>query len=153
MFRVIAEACEGLDSQVVISTGHGYHRKCSATFLAVRSSFFLCPAVRGAPSVDSCDNPCRPQHCARRNGDRNSSSGCSHHERTARDRCPYSLDRSGEVIANPQVTPQALRAAVVRVRSNQSYRTAAERVRDAIEVAGGAPCAAELIEQRLALKT
>jgi hypothetical protein len=46
---------------------------------------------------------------------------------------------AGEVIANRQVTPQVLRAA-------------AERGRDAIQVAGGALHAAELIEQRLALR-
>lgn len=58
---------------------------------------------------------------------------------------------AGEAIPIKDVAFQALRAAVVRVRSDPSYRAAAERVRDAIQTGGGAPRAAELIEQRLSL--
>ncbi|MFZ3015175.1 MAG: nucleotide disphospho-sugar-binding domain-containing protein, partial [Nitrospira sp.] len=60
---------------------------------------------------------------------------------------------AGEAIPNKNVTLQTLRAAVVRVRSNPSYRAAAEQVRDAIKTGGGAPRAAELIEHALGLRT
>lgn len=153
MFRVIAEACEGLDSQVVISTGHGVSpemlgnlpsrpivvsyapqlevlRRSTLAITHAGLNTVLDAMATGTPLVAVPITNEQPGIAAR-----------------------IAWIGAGEVIANPQVTPQALRAAVVRVRSNQSYRTAAERVRDAIEVAGGAPCAAELIEQRLALKT
>ena len=58
---------------------------------------------------------------------------------------------AGKAIPPKQVTPQTLRAAVVRVRSDPSYRAAAERVRDTIHASGGASRAAELIELSLAL--
>ncbi len=58
---------------------------------------------------------------------------------------------AGEAITPKRVTPQTLRAAVIRVRSDPFYRAAAERVRDAIHSGGGASRAAELIEQSLAL--
>jgi UDP:flavonoid glycosyltransferase YjiC (YdhE family) len=58
---------------------------------------------------------------------------------------------AGEAISPKQVTSQTLRAAVLRVRSDPSYRAAAERVRDGIRASGGASRAAELIEQSLAL--
>jgi UDP:flavonoid glycosyltransferase YjiC (YdhE family) len=54
---------------------------------------------------------------------------------------------AGEAIPSKDVTLQALRAAVVRVLSAPTYRAAAERVRDSIQAGGGAPRAAELIEQ------
>jgi UDP:flavonoid glycosyltransferase YjiC (YdhE family) len=60
---------------------------------------------------------------------------------------------AGEAIPPKQVTPQMLRAAVIRVRSDPSYRAAAERVRDAIHASGGASRAAELIEHSLASGT
>ena len=59
---------------------------------------------------------------------------------------------AGEAIAHKHVTSQGLRAAVVRVQSDPSYRAAAERVQNSIQVAGGAPRAAELIEQSLGLR-
>jgi zeaxanthin glucosyltransferase len=58
---------------------------------------------------------------------------------------------AGEAVAHKHLTPQALRAAVVRVRSDPSYRAAAELVRDSIRAGGGTPRAAELIEQSLGL--
>jgi zeaxanthin glucosyltransferase len=58
---------------------------------------------------------------------------------------------AGEAIAHKSVTPQALRSAVIRVRSNPSYRASAERVRDSIQAGGGAPRAAEMIEQSFGL--
>jgi UDP:flavonoid glycosyltransferase YjiC (YdhE family) len=58
---------------------------------------------------------------------------------------------AGEAFDYKHVPPQALRAAVLRVRSDPSYRAAAERVRDSIRAGGGAPRAAEMIEQSLGL--
>ena len=58
---------------------------------------------------------------------------------------------AGEAIAHKNVTSQTLRSAVVRVRSNPSYRAAAMRVRDSIQAGGGAPRAAEMIEQSFGL--
>jgi len=59
---------------------------------------------------------------------------------------------AGEAITHKNVTPQTLRSAVVRVRSNPSYRAAAERVRDSIQASGRAPRAAEMIEQSFKLR-
>ena len=61
------------------------------------------------------------------------------------------MTADSEAIAHTRLTPQALRAAVLRVRSNPSYRTAAEQVRDSIQAGGGASRAAEMIEQSLGL--
>ncbi|HMS85819.1 MAG TPA: glycosyltransferase [Nitrospira sp.] len=152
-FRVIAEACEGLDAQVVISTGHGVSPEMLGNLpgrpivvsyapqldLLRRSTLAVTHAglntvldamATGTPLVALPVTNEQPGIAAR-----------------------VAWIGAGEVVANQQVTPQALRAAVVRVRSTRSYRAAAERVRDAIQVAGGAPRAAELIEQRLALRT
>jgi UDP:flavonoid glycosyltransferase YjiC (YdhE family) len=59
---------------------------------------------------------------------------------------------AGEAISHKHLTSQALRSAVMHVRSNPSYRAAAERIQSSIHAGGGAPRAAELIEQSLALK-
>lgn len=152
-FRVIVEACDGLDAQLVLSTGRGVTpdklgnlpghpvvvdyapqlellRRSTLAVTHAGLNTVLDAMTTGTPLVAVPITNEQPGIAAR-----------------------VAWIGAGEVIANPQVTPQALRAVVARVRSNQSYRMAAERVRDAIEVAGGAPCAAELIEQRFALKT
>lgn len=151
-FRVIAEACDGLDAQLVISTGHGVTPQelgqlpgrpvvvsyapqldlLRRSVLAVTHAGLntvLDAMATGTPLVAVPVTNEQPGIAAR-----------------------VAWIGAGEVIANRQVTPQALRAAIIRVRSNPSYRTAAERVRDAIQAGGGAPRAAELIEQRLLLR-
>lgn len=153
LFRVIAEACDGLDAQLVISTGHGVTpeelgnlpgypivvayapqlellRRSTLAITHAGLNTVLDAMTTGTPLVAIPVTNEQPGIAAR-----------------------VAWIGAGEVIAHQQVTPQALRAVVVRVRSNQSYRTAAERVRDAIQAAGGAPRAAELIEQRLGLGT
>ncbi len=58
---------------------------------------------------------------------------------------------AGEAVTDKHLTAQTLRAAVIRVLSDPSYRAAAERIRDSIKAGGGAPHAAEMIEQSLKL--
>ncbi|MBS0167973.1 MAG: hypothetical protein JSR29_17940 [Nitrospira sp.] len=150
-FRVIAEACDGLDAQLVISTGHGVKPEALGALpgrpvvvsyapqldLLRRSALAVTHAglntvldamATGTPLVAVPVTNEQPGIAAR-----------------------VSWIGAGEAIPHTQVTPEALRAAVVRVRSEPSYRAAAERVRDAIQAGGGAPRAAELIEQRLGL--
>ena len=59
---------------------------------------------------------------------------------------------AGEAIALKHATPARLRRLVVQVLSNSSYRDAARRVQDVIRDCGGAALAAELIEQSLGLE-
>ncbi len=147
MFRVIAEACEGLDAQLVISTGHGVAPEALGELpgrpivvsyapqleLLRRSTMAVTHAglntvldalATGIPMVAVPVTNEQPGIAAR-----------------------VAWIGAGEAIAHKNVTPQALRSAVVRVRSNPSYRAAAERVRDSIQASGGAPRAAEMIEQ------
>lgn len=149
MFRVIAEACEGLDAQLVISTGKG-----------------MSPEVLGKLPGDPIVVSYAPQlELLRRSTLAVTHAGLN----TVLEALSIGLPMvaipvtneqpgiaarvawlgAGETITNKHVTPQALRAAVLRVWSNPVYRAAAERVRDAIQAGGGAPRAAELIEQSL----
>ncbi len=153
MFRVIAEACGGLDAQLVISTGNGVPpealgklpgnpvvvsyapqldllRRSTLTVTHAGLNTVLEALSTGLPMVAIPVTNDQPGIAAR-----------------------VAWIRAGEAIAYKHVTLQALRDAVVRVRSNPSYRAAAERVRDAIHASGGAPRAAELIEHSLALGT
>ncbi len=153
LFRVIAEACNGLDAQLVISTGHGVTpeelgnlpgcpivvayapqlellRRSSLAITHAGLNTVLDAMATGTPLVAIPVTNEQPGIAAR-----------------------VAWIGAGEVIAHQHVTSQALRTAIIRVRSNPSYRAAAERVRDAIQAAGGAPRAAELIEHRLGLGT
>ena len=56
---------------------------------------------------------------------------------------------AGEAVVDRHVTSQALRAAVVPVQSDPSYRAAAERVRKSIQAGSVGP---ELIEQSFGLR-
>lgn len=58
---------------------------------------------------------------------------------------------AGEAIPLRQATSQRLRPLMTRVLSHPPYRAAAERARDSIQAGGGAPRAAEIIEQNLSL--
>ena len=153
MFRVIAEACDGLDAQLVISTGNGMSpealgklpgdpivvlyapqlellRRATLAVTHAGPNTVLEALSVGLPMVAIPVTNDQPGTAAR-----------------------IAWIGVGEAIAYKHVTLPTLRAAVVRVRSDPSYRAAAERVRDAIEAGGGAPRAAELIEQRLGLGT
>ncbi|MBX3304343.1 MAG: hypothetical protein KF693_19190 [Nitrospira sp.] len=153
MFRVIAEACDGFDAQLVISTGNGVSpeglgklpgdpvvvsyapqmdllRRSTVAVTHAGLNTVLEALGTGLPMVAIPVTNDQPGIAAR-----------------------VAWIGAGEVITSKHVTPQTLRAAVVRVRSDPSYRAAAERVRDAIHVSGGASRAAELIEQSLLLGT
>ena len=151
MFRTIAEACEGLDAQLVISTGNGMSPEALGKLpgdpivvsyapqleLLRRSTLAVTHAGLntvlealsiGLPMVAIPVTNEQPGIAAR-----------------------VAWIGAGEAIADKQVTPRALREAVIRVQSDPVYRVAAERVREAIQASGGAPRAAELIEQSLGL--
>jgi MGT family glycosyltransferase len=151
-FRVIAEACEGLDAQLVISTGHGVSpeslgnlpgnpvvvpyapqleilRRSTIAVTHAGLNTVLDAMSTGVPMVAIPVTNEQPGIAAR-----------------------VAWIGAGEAIPHRHVTPQTLRAALIRVRSDQSHRASAERMRSAIEAGGGAQRAAELIEQSLALK-
>jgi MGT family glycosyltransferase len=153
MFRVIAEACDGLEAQLVISTGNGVSpealgnlpgdpivvsyapqmdllRRATLAVTHAGLNTVLEALSTGLPMVAIPVTNDQPGVAAR-----------------------LAWIGAGEAIPNTKVTLEGLRAAVVRVRSDPSYRAAAERVRDAIKAGGGAPRAAELIEQHLGLGT
>lgn len=153
VFRVIAEACDGLDAQLVISTGNGISpaalgklpghpvvvsyapqldllRRATLAVTHAGLNTVLEALSTGLPMVAIPVTNDQPGIAAR-----------------------IAWIGAGEAIAYKHLTLQALRAAVVRVRSDPSYRAAAERVRDAIQTGGGAPRAAELIEHTLGLRT
>ena len=151
MFRVIAEACDGLNSQLVITTGHGVApedlgqlpghpvivsyapqrellRRSVMAVTHAGLNTVLDALATGIPLVALPITNEQPGIAAR-----------------------VAWIGAGETIPNKQVPPRALRAAVIRVQTNPVYRAAAERVRDVIQASGGAPRAAELIEQSLGL--
>jgi len=150
-FRTIAEACDGLDAQLVISTGHGVAPEKLGELpgrpivvpyapqldLLNRSAVAVTHAglntvldalATGVPMVAIPITNEQPGIAAR-----------------------VAWVGAGETIAHKHVTSQALRTAVVRVLSDPSYRAAAERVRDSIKAGGGASRAAEMIEQSMGL--
>jgi MGT family glycosyltransferase len=150
-FRIIAEACNGLDAQLVISTGNGVSpealgnlpgdpivvsyapqldllRRATLAVTHAGLNTVLEALATGTPMVAVPVTNEQPGIAAR-----------------------VVWVGAGEAIAHKHLTPQALRSAVVRVLSDPSYRTAAERVRNSIQAGGGAPRAAELIEQSLGL--
>lgn len=153
MFRVIAEACDGLDAQLVISTGNGMSPEALGKLPGNPT------VVSYAPQVDLLRrSTLAVTHAGLNTVLEALSTGLPMVAIPVTNDQPGIAARvawigAGETIAYKHVTLQALRAAVVRVRSNPSYRSAAERVRDAIHASGGAPRAAELIEQSLALGT
>ena len=150
MFRVIAEACEGLGAQLVLSTGNGVLPEMLGKLPGDPV------AVSYAPQVELL----RRSTLAVTHAGLNSvlEALCAGIPMVA---IPVTNDQpgtaarvawigAGKAIPPKQVTPQTLRSAVIRVRSDPSYRVAAERVRDAIHASGGASRAAELIEHSLA---
>lgn len=150
-FRVIAEACDGLDAQLVISTGNGISPEALGEFPGEPI------VVSYAPQLDLLRQAALAvTHAGLNTVLEALSTGLPMVAIPVTNDQPGIAARvawvgAGEAIPHKDVTLQSLRAAVIRVRSNPSYRAAAERVRDAIQAAGGAPRAAELIEQRLGL--
>ena len=58
---------------------------------------------------------------------------------------------AGETLSPKRVTPERLRSLVIRVWKEPPYRAAAERICQSIRAGGGAPLAAEIIEESLTL--
>jgi len=151
-FRVIAEACDGLDAQLVISTGHGVTPEALGD-LPGRPI-----VVSYAPQLDLLRRSAVAVTHAGLNTVLDAlASGIPMVAVPVTNEQPGIAARvvwvgAGEAIAHTRLTPQALRAAVLRVRSNPSYRTAAEQVRDSIQAGGGASRAADMIEQGLGLE-
>jgi zeaxanthin glucosyltransferase len=150
-FRAIAEACDGLDAQLVLSTGRGMApealgelpgrpvvvayapqlellRRSAVAVTHAGLNTVLEALSAGVPMVAVPVTNDQPGVAAR-----------------------VAWVGAGEVITHKRITSQVLRPLVVRVRSDPSYRAAAERIRDSIRAGGGAPRAAELIEQSLGL--
>lgn len=150
-FRTIAEACDGLDTQLVISTGHGVAperlgdlpgrpivvpyapqldllRRSALAVTHAGLNTVLDSLATGVPIVAIPITNEQPGIAAR-----------------------VAWVGAGEAITHKQLTPEVLRTAVVRVRSDPAYRAAAEQIRNSITAGGGAPRAAEMIEQSLGL--
>jgi zeaxanthin glucosyltransferase len=151
MFRVIAEACAGLEAQLVITTGHGV---ATETLGELPGSPVVVPY---APQLDLL----RRSTVAVTHAGLNTvldalATGVPMVAVPVTNEQPGIAARVawvgvGEAITLKHVTTQALRAAVIRVRSDPSYRAAAERFRGSIQASGGAPRAAEMVEQSLGL--
>jgi MGT family glycosyltransferase len=150
-YRAIAQACDGLDAQLVISTGHGLapealgdlpgrpvvvpyapqlellHRSALAVSHAGLNTV-LDALGTGVPVVAIPVTNEQPGIAAR-----------------------LAWVGAGEAITLERASAERLHALMVRVRSAPSYRAAAARIGDAIRAAGGAPRGAQLVEQGLGL--
>lgn len=149
-FRTIAEACAGLDAQLVISTGHGVApealgdlpgrpvvvsyapqlellRRASLAVTHAGLNTSLDALSLGVPMVAVPVTNEQPGIAAR-----------------------IAWAGAGEALPSlVRLTPETVRTAVTRVLQDPAYRLAAERVRSSIHEGGGAPRAAELIETEL----
>jgi zeaxanthin glucosyltransferase len=151
-FRMIAEACDGLDAQLVIPTGHGIAPEALGE-LPGRPI-----VVSYAPQLDLLRRSAMAVTHAGLNTVLDAMAcGIPMVAIPVTNDQPGTAARvvwvgAGETITHKHLTKQALRTAVLRVLSDPSYRTAAERIRSSIQAGGGAPHAAELIEQSLKLQ-
>lgn len=151
-FRIIAEACSGLDAQLVISTGNGVApealgdlpgrpvvvpyapqlellRRAALAVTHAGLNTVLDALSAGVPMVAIPVTNEQPGIAAR-----------------------VAWAGAGEAITLKQATPDRLRALISKVREDPAYRSAAERIRDSIRSSGGgAPRAAEMIERSLGL--
>jgi MGT family glycosyltransferase len=148
---MIAEACDGLDAQLVISTGGGV----SPDALGDLPGRPL--VVHYAPQVELLRRAVLAvTHAGLTTVLEALSTGVPMVAVPVTNDGPGVAARlvwtgAGEAIPMRQATSQRLRTLVARVLSNPSYRAAAERLRDSFQAAGGAPRAAEIIEQDLSL--
>ena len=150
-FRMIARACTGLDVQLVMTTGRGLAPKklgklpgrpiivayAPQVKLIRRSALVITHAGLnttldalsvGAPMVAIPITNEQPGIAAR-----------------------IAWTGAGETLPAKRVTPKRLRSLLMRVWKNPSYRIASERIRQSIQTSGGAPLAAKIIEESLAL--
>ena len=150
-FRTISDACDGLEAQLVISTGHGVTPE---TLGELPGHPIIVPY---APQLDLLSRSALAVTHAGLNTVLDSlSTGVPMVTIPITNEQPGIAARvawagAGENIIPKQLTPERLRAAVVRVRSDSSYRAAAEQIRKSIKAGGRAPRAAEMIEHSLEL--
>jgi len=151
-FRTIAEACAGLDAQLVMSTGRGLAPqdlgdlpgrplvvayapqlellgKAALAITHAGLNTVLDALSAGVPMVTVPVTNDQPGIAAR-----------------------VAWTGAGKTLPLKRVTVGRLRSLVRRVRQDTAYRAAAERIRQSIQAAGGAPRAAEIIEKSLALE-
>ena len=150
-FRIIAQACNRLDAQLVISTGNG-----------------LAPEALGDLSGRPVVVPYAPQlellrraalavtHAGLNTVLDALSAGVPMVAIPVTNEQPGIAARiawagAGEAVTLKQVTRARLCALIMKVGQDPAYRSAAERIRDSMRSSGGAPRAAELIERSLAL--
>jgi MGT family glycosyltransferase len=150
-FRTIAKACTGLDVQLVMSTGRGLAPKnlgelsgrpiivayAPQVELIHRSALVITHAGLntvldalsvGVPMVAIPITNEQPGIAAR-----------------------VAWTGAGEALSAKRVTPKRLRSLVIRVWKEPSYRAASEHIRQSIQAGGGAPLAAKIIAESLAL--
>jgi zeaxanthin glucosyltransferase len=150
-FRTIAAACAGLDAQLVMSTGHGLApddlgelpgdpvvvafapqreviRKAVLAITHAGLNTVLDALSAGVPMIAVPITNDQPGIAAR-----------------------VAWTGAGEMLSPKNLTPRRLRALVMRVREDMGYKSAAEHIRRSTQIGGGAPRAAELIEQAMAL--
>ncbi len=147
-FRVIAEACAGLDAQLVISTGGSSEQACldlpgsplvasyvpqieilaraSLTFTHAGLNTVMQSLRFGVPLVALPITHDQPAIAAR-----------------------VKRSGAGEVIPAKKVTTSLLRSAVQRVMTNPAYRMRAGLFKESIERAGGVERAASIVEDAL----
>ncbi len=150
-FRTIAEACAGLDAQLVISTGNGVSPEALGELPGKPV------VVSYAPQLDLLRRSALAVTHAGLNTVLDALSiGVPMVAIPVTNEQPGIAARvawagAGEALSHKRLSARTLRPLVARVRAEPSYRAAAERVRDSIRLGGGAPRAAELIEQSLGL--
>ena len=150
-FRIIAEACDGLDAQLVISTGYGVATEVLgelpgrpvvvpyAPQLELLQRAVLAVTHAGLNTVLDALSMGVPVVAVPVT---NEQPGIA---------AQVAWVGAGEAIRLTRATPRRLRSLVDRVRLDPSYRSAAERVRDSIQAGGGAARVAEIVEQSLGL--
>ena len=148
-FRMIAEACAGLEVQLVLSTGRGVAPAALgelpgspvvvdfAPQLELIRRSVLAVTHAGLNTVLDCLSEGVPMVAV---PIANEQPGIA---------ARVAWTGAGEALPLERATPEALRSTIDRVLGDPSYRLAADRIRESIRDGGGAPRAAELIEEAL----
>lgn len=148
-FEKVAEACEGLGAQLVLSTGKGV----SAEYLKNLPGNPV--VVDFAPQMELLKRATLVVTHAGLNTVLDSlSAGVPMVAMPVTNEQPGIAARmawlgAGESLGNHPLTAPKLRSLISKVLANPSYRAAAGKVRDSIQKSGGAPSAAKLIGEAL----
>ena len=145
LFRCIAEACAGIDAQLVMSLGN--------TAASLGNLPGAPVVVNYAPQLDLLSRAALTITHAGTNTTLAALSfgvplvaiPISHDQPATAARIAFS--GAGEVVSPASLTPGRLRTAVQRVIAEPSYRTNAQRIQKAIADAGGVRRAADLVEE------